>query len=116
MTDESQQPDEHVRTKDAPAAEKVGEELGGTLAPSPLEIVRIENTEPGTLWGPGSKAIVSAPDTVRLYVLTQEQLEAACLEIADADQGELETMRAADDVDQEGAEAIQRGLETEPDE
>lgn len=104
MNDETRQQEPgHERKKDPPAPEAVGEETGEALdLLFPLKIERIENTEPGVLWGLGSKLIVSAPDTVRLYVLTHEQLEAACelneldveLEAVDqeeTDQEELET-------------------------
>ena len=103
MTDESQeqQSGEHVREKahlDI-GDHKVGEQEASVDELIPLEIVRIENTEPGILWGSGSKLIASAPDTVRLYVLTHEQIEVACEEIDPpddvVDQEELET--AADD-------------------
>ncbi len=107
MTDESQQQEtEHVRQK-APSAPG---DAGGEVAPEdsvellyPLEIVRVENTEPKTLFGLGSKLILRASDTGRMYVLTHEEIEtavAAIIEISENaddadDQEELET--AADE-------------------
>lgn len=107
MTDESQQQEtEHVRQKAPSAPGDVGEEVAPEDSVEllyPLEIVRVENTEPKTLFGLGSKLILRASDTGRMYVLTHEEIEtavAAIIEISENaddadDQEELET--AADD-------------------
>ena len=106
MTDESQQQEtEHVRQKAPSAPGDVGEEVAPEDSVEllyPLEIVRVENTEPKTLFGLGSKLILRASDTGRMYVLTHEEIEtavAAIIEISENaddadDQEELETAAA----------------------
>lgn len=120
MTDESQeqQSGEHVREKAPPAPEAVGEQTGEALAPLTLKIESIENTNPGVLWGAGSRLFLSTPDTARVYVLTHEQIEVACEEIDPPDDlGDQEDPETADD-DADHAEelvAATEGLEAKAD-
>ncbi len=111
MTDESQQQEtEHVRQKAPSAPGDVGEEVAPEDSVEllyPLEIVRVENTEPKTLFGLGSKLILRASDTGRMYVLTHEEIETAVAAI-------IEISENADETDDENDD--QEELETAADE
>lgn len=113
MTDESQQESERndtPRAKAPPAAEDVGEETAPPGGPEAgetleqLEIERIDNTDPKVLFGSGSTLVLRSSVTGGGYILTHEQIEAACneIELADdagaADELEHQETELADDA------------------
>ena len=45
---------------------------------NPCTVERLENRDQETLFGPGTQIILRTPDTGREYVLSYEQIDAAC--------------------------------------